>query len=402
MPERYDIIVIGAGIVGLATAYQILQQKKEVRLAVLEKESEVSRHQSGHNSGVIHSGIYYKPGSLKAQNCLRGYQQMVEFCKTHSIPFDLCGKVIVATKKEEIPALNEIYNRGIANGLNGLQYLDEGQIREKEPHTQGVLGLFVPQTGIIDYTVVCKKLGELISNMGGSILLDHKVTAVREEHDQLFIESSRGHYQSDYLINCAGLQSDEITRMVIGQSRVKIIPFRGEYYVLKEEKASLVKNLIYPVPNPEFPFLGVHFTRMINGGVEAGPNAVLAFKKEGYRKTDFSLSDLMTYAGFSGFWKIIRKFWRTGMGEMYRSISKKAFTKSLQMLIPEITSDDLLPGGSGVRAQACDKEGNLIDDFYFEYSSRSLHVCNAPSPAATSCLAIGETIVKKMQENYSL
>lgn len=388
----YDIAIVGAGIVGLATALKIKEKQPELNVVVLEKENKVAAHQTGNNSGVIHSGIYYKPGSLKAKNCIDGYHMLIEFCDKHSIPYDLCGKIIVATSDSELTALDNIYNRGIENGLKGLRYINSDEIKAIEPHTYGVKGLVVPQTGIVDYKVVAAKYAEVFQKAGGIMMLNTKVNGVKEQNGNITISTTKGEIESKLIVNCAGLYCDKIAAYTIDDLQVKIIPFRGEYYSLKKEKRQLVKNLIYPVPDPNFPFLGVHFTRRIDGEIEAGPNAVLAFRREGYKKSQISLSDLFESLTWGGFIKVAKKYWRTGFGEFYRSFSKAAFTKALQKLLPEIKKSDLEPGGAGVRAQACDKDGGLIDDFYIKELPGQIHVLNAPSPAATSSLSIGNTI----------
>jgi L-2-hydroxyglutarate oxidase len=393
---KYDVIVIGGGIVGLATAYQLLKQNSKLQIVILEKEEKIALHQTGNNSGVIHSGIYYKSGSEKAKNCKKGYQMLLDFCDKENIKYDLCGKVIVAVEKKEIPILEEIYERGVKNGLKGLTYLNEKELKEKEPYVNGIKGVWVPQAGIIDYKVVAAKYAEKIIAYGGQIKLGHQVTDVKIQEDKVLVKTNQGDLIAKLMVNCAGLYSDKIAQ-ITGQGRdFKIIPFRGEYYDLKPEKRSLVKGLIYPVPNPEFPFLGVHFTRMIDGGVEAGPNAVLAFKREGYKNTQFNLKELIETLTYSGFIKIAMKYWKDGSYEMYRSFSKRAFVKAMQTLIPSITEKDVIKGGAGVRAQACTKDGKLVDDFLILEQKRVINVCNAPSPAATSSLAIGETISKKI------
>lgn len=390
-----EITIIGAGITGLATAYSILNKNPEVKLLLVEKENEVAKHQTGNNSGVIHSGIYYKPGSLKAINCKRGYQMLLDFCDENNIEYDICGKVIAATSENELHALENIYNRGIENGLNGLEYLSENQLKEKEYHVNGIKGIFVPQTGIIDFKVVSEKLAELIRKKGGEIIFNTSLQKIKNSQDEIIIETNNGEYHSKFVITCAGLQSDRIARMTKPDLDVRIIPFRGEYYKLKDSSKTLVKNLIYPVPDPAFPFLGVHFTRMINGDVECGPNAVFSFKREGYSKISFDLKDTIESITWRGFHKVALNYWQVGMGEFYRSFNKNAFVKALQKLIPEIKESDLIKGGAGVRAQACDKNGKLIDDFYFVEQKNIIHVCNAPSPAATSALSIGEYIFEK-------
>lgn len=388
----HDVAIVGAGIVGLATALQIKQQRPELSVLVLEKENKVAAHQTGNNSGVIHSGIYYKPGSLKAKNCMDGYQLLIDFCKKHNIPYELCGKIIVATSDNELPALDNIYKRGIENGLEGLKYISTEEIRAIEPHTYGVRGLLVPQTGIVDYKVVAAKYAEVFQSLGGEIRFQTKVTGVKANEKDVWINTDKGDANARLLINCAGLYCDKIAAFTIPDLDVKIIPFRGEYYSLKKEKRSLVKHLIYPVPDPNFPFLGVHFTRRIDGEIEAGPNAVLAFRREGYKKTQINLSELFESLTWGGFIKVAKKYWKTGFGEFYRSFSKAAFTKALQKLLPEIQQADLEPGGAGVRAQACDKDGGLIDDFCIREIKGQIHVLNAPSPAATSSLSIGKSI----------
>ena len=384
----FDIIIVGGGIVGLATALQIQRSRPSLKLLLLEKESQLARHQTGNNSGVIHSGLYYKPGSLKATNCIRGYHLIVEFCKEQGIPFDLCGKIVVATEEFERPQLATLYDRGIQNGLTGMKKLKQEELHDYEPHVRGLEGIFVPQTGIVDYRVVAEKYGELLRNNGAEIHLSEKVIKIEIST----VVTDKGSYTTKLVINCAGLYSDKVAAMTVENLKVRIIPFRGEYYKLREDKEFLVKNLIYPVPDPSFPFLGVHFTRMAKGGVEAGPNAVLAFKREGYKKSDINLKELSESLMWPGFQKVAKKYWRTGLGEMYRSFSKAAFTKALQKLIPEIRENDLVPGGAGVRAQACDRDGGLVDDFMILESANAINVCNAPSPAATSSLAIGETV----------
>jgi L-2-hydroxyglutarate oxidase len=390
---EFDITIVGGGIVGLATAYQLNIKEPNLKILLLEKEESVASHQTGNNSGVIHSGIYYKPGSLKAKNCIDGYHQLIKFAKEFSIPFELCGKVIVATKKEQLPQLKMLFGRGKENRLDGLRYLNSrDELNEHEPHVNGLAGIFVPQTGIIDYKAMAKQMAKQIMLNGVEIRVGERVINMERDGSFQHISTIKSVYRSKFVINCAGLQSDRVSRMTTEELNLKIIPFRGEYYELKEDKQYLVKNLIYPVPDPNFPFLGVHFTRMINGGVEAGPNAVLAFAREGYKKSDINLRELAETIAWPGFQKVALKYWKTGLGEMYRSFSKTAFTKALQELIPEITSSDLLPGGAGVRAQACDKEGGLLDDFAIITNDHVVNVCNAPSPAATSSLAIGQYI----------
>lgn len=388
----YDSIIVGGGIVGLATALRLSSAPHHKKVLVIEKEKEVAKHQTGNNSGVIHSGIYYKPGSLKATNCIRGYHQLIDFCKKNEVPFDLCGKIIVATDEHELQALKNIGDRGIQNGLTGLKNLTQQELQEYEPHVAGVAGIFVPQTGIVDYKVVAQKYAQLIQQQGGEIRLGEKVLEVQETNGKQVVITQKTSYTTTLVINCAGLYSDKVARLTSKNVDVKIIPFRGEYYKLREDKEYLVKNLIYPVPDSNFPFLGVHFTRMMKGGVEAGPNAVLAFQREGYKKSDINLRELAESLAWPGFQKVMANYWRTGLGEMYRSFSKAAFTKALQKLIPEIQESDLVEGGAGVRAQACDRTGGLVDDFMILEEKGAINVCNAPSPAATSSLAIGETV----------
>jgi (S)-2-hydroxyglutarate dehydrogenase len=390
----YDITIIGGGIVGLATALQLKKTNPFLNILLLEKEDELAKHQTGNNSGVIHSGLYYKPGSLKATNCIHGYHLLIDFCKENEIPFDLCGKIVVATNENELPLLENLYVRGQQNGLQNLKKLGKEELLEHEPHVAGLAGIFVPQTGIVDYKIVAQKYGDLIQSKGGQINLGEKVLDIQSSEDKSVVITQKASYTTKLVINCAGLYSDKVARMTVPNLNVKIIPFRGEYYKLTKEKEYLVKNLIYPVPDPNFPFLGVHFTRMAKGGVEAGPNAVLAFKREGYKKSDINLSELGETLAWPGFRKVASKYWRTGFGEMYRSFSKAAFTKALQKLIPEIVESDLAPGGAGVRAQACDRNGGLVDDFLILEENKVINVCNAPSPAATSSLAIGETVSK--------
>jgi L-2-hydroxyglutarate oxidase len=389
-----DITIIGGGIVGLATALKIQSANPKLKILVLEKESSLALHQTGNNSGVIHSGLYYKPGSLKAINCIRGYNMLLDFCRTNEIPFDLCGKIVVATEQQELPLLENLYTRGQQNGLTNLKKLTAEELKEYEPHVAGLAGIFVPQTGIVDYILVANKYGEVFQKNGGTIHLNEKVLDIQHTNTHSVVITQTTSYTSKLVINCAGLYSDKVARMTVPNLNVKIIPFRGEYFKLKKEKEYLVKNLIYPVPDPNFPFLGVHFTRMAKGGVEAGPNAVLAFSREGYKKSNINVSELAESLAWPGFQKVVAKYWRTGMGEMYRSFSKAAFTKALQKLLPEIQESDLVEGGAGVRAQACDRNGGLVDDFLILEDAGVINVCNAPSPAATSSLAIGETVSK--------
>jgi len=391
---QYDVVVIGGGIVGLATAFQLKKSNPGLKLVLLEKENQLAKHQTGNNSGVIHSGLYYKPGSLKAINCIHGYHLLIDFCRANDIPFELCGKIVVATEEQELPLLENLYKRGEQNGLQNLKKLSKDQLKEYEPHVNGLAGIFVPQTGIVDYKKVAEKYGELIQKSDANIHFGEQVIGVQQNENKKVVITQKTSYTTRLVINCAGLYSDKVARMTVEKLNVKIIPFRGEYFKLRKEKEYLVKNLIYPVPDPNFPFLGVHFTRMAKGGVEAGPNAVLAFRREGYKKTDINLSELAETLAWPGFQKVAAKYWKTGFGEMYRSFSKAAFTKALQKLIPEIQQEDLVEGGAGVRAQACDRDGGLVDDFMILEEPNVINVCNAPSPAATSSLAIGETVSK--------
>ncbi len=395
MALNADVAIIGAGIVGLAIGREIVSRFPNSSVVILEKESSLACHQTGHNSGVIHSGIYYLPGSLKATLCRAGATSMIRYCEEHSIPVDVCGKVVVATDQSELPRLEILFQRGQANGLPGLQMLSAEEIREREPHSSGIRGIHVPGTAIVDYRVVAQRYAQEIEGRGGKILLSSQVTNLRTTVRSTTIETTGEAVEAKLVINCAGLQSDRISRMADARLPISIVPFRGEYYELAPAKHHLVKGLIYPVPDPKFPFLGVHFTRRIGGGVEAGPNAVLAWKREGYSKTSFNLRDSFEFATFPGFWRMAAKNWRASVGEYYRSWRKAAFVHALQKLIPELAAEDLIPGGSGVRAQAVDKSGKLVDDFHIAYTQGMIHVCNVPSPAATASLAIAEHIVSQ-------
>lgn len=389
---KTEVAVIGGGIVGLATAYHLKKNNPELDLIVIEKEDRIAKHQTGNNSGVIHSGLYYKPGSLKAQNCINGYGMLLEFCDEHRIKYDLCGKLVVATQESELPGLRKLFDRGRENGLENLKMLNKVELQQIEPHLNGIQAIQVPQTGIIDYKEVCAKLAEIITTQGAKILLHTTVKSIDEDDDKIQIITNKNFIEADVVVNCAGLYSDKVTSMQVENTDTKIIPFRGEYYELTQEAEHLVKHLIYPVPDPAFPFLGVHFTRMIGGGIEAGPNAVLAFRREGYHRLDFNFSEFMESIMWPGFQKVMKKYWKTGFGELYRSFSKRAFTKALQRLIPEIRQEHLVPAPAGVRAQACDREGGLLDDFKIVEKEKAVHVVNAPSPAATSSLSIGKTV----------
>jgi L-2-hydroxyglutarate oxidase len=394
------IIIIGGGIVGLATAYNLSQQHPAYHITILEKENELSFHQSGRNSGVLHSGIYYRPGSLKARNCRAGKALMETFCSEQEIPFQLCGKVIVATREEERPILHDIYARGQANGVD-CELIDRARLQEIEPHTAGIEAIHVPESGIVDYKRVCLRLAKILEENGHKIVTAARVVDVQEQERQVTAVTTKGEYKGDYLLNCAGLHSDRVTKMTGMDSPAQIIPFRGEYYELKPEAEYLCSSLIYPVPDPKFPFLGVHFTLMISGRVECGPNAVLAFAREGYYLTDFNSSDLWETLRYPGFQKLAGKYWRTGLGEMWRSASKKAFVKALQQLVPAIEEEHLVKAPAGIRAQAIQPNGSMMDDFAFQESERVVNVVNAPSPAATSSLAIGQTIVEKLAPRFA-
>ena len=389
---KYNIAIVGTGIVGLATGVQILKKDPGLKICFIEKESTIAQHQTGHNSGVIHSGIYYKPGSLKALNCKRGYDLMLEFVRAHDIPYELCGKIIVATEEKELSALDNIYKRGIENELKGLELLDCREIKEIEPNAAGIKAIYVPQTGITNYKLVAKKYKELLEEKGADFYFQHKVIDLNNEKSSITIVTNKGRLQSDKVINCGGLYSDKLAQITFDNLEYKIVPFRGEYYELKPNAKHLVKGLIYPVPDPSFPFLGVHFTKTIQGGVECGPNAVFAFSREGYQKSNINVNELFESLTYSGFLSLAMKHWKAGCMEMYRSFSKAAYVESLQKLIPSITGDDVLQDGAGVRAQAVKKDGSMVDDFLILHSDNIINVCNAPSPAATASLAIGEHI----------
>ncbi len=395
--QEFDCVVVGGGIVGLSVAWAILERKPDCRIAVVEKENAVARHQTGRNSGVIHSGIYYKPGSLKAKLCRAGNQRLLEFCQEHDIPHEVCGKVIVVTTAAEIPLMANLYARGVANGLM-VKKLTASEVKELEPNVNCLAGIHVPSTGIVDFGAVCRKLAELIQTRGGNLRLGTKLLGFRPEGRQAILETSNGELAGRRIINCAGLQSDRVAILNGAQPGARIVPFRGEYYELNPERRSLVRNLIYPVPDPQFPFLGVHFTRMIDGSVHAGPNAVLSLKREGYNRTSFDLRDFIDTMTYVGFWRMAAKHAKAGLAEIHRSFSKKAFVHSLQRLIPEIQEEDLLPGSAGVRAQALRPDGGLVDDFLIVNGPRAIHVCNAPSPAATASLEIGRVIAEQIAE----
>ena len=386
------VIIIGGGLVGLGTAYKLQLRCPSARVTVLEKEDRVCGHQSGHNSGVLHAGLYYKPGSLKARLAVSGIREMVAFCQQHAVPHEICGKLVVAADESEVPRLRSLHERGTQNGLEGLRLLDREQMLEVEPHVGGVAALRVPQEGIVDYEKVCEALQREVEAKSGSVVLGAKVTALQLKNGEWRVGTTAGDYPADFVINCAGLHCDRVSTLAGEKREVRIVPFRGEYYKIKAERQQLVRNLIYPVPDPQFPFLGVHFTRLIHGGIEAGPNAVLAFAREGYRKTDINLADLWDALTFSGLWRFLAQHKRMSWDELRRSFSRRLFCESLQRLVPEIRADDLAPGGAGVRAQAMSPEGGLVQDFCLLHRPRALHVLNAPSPAATAALAIGEEI----------
>ncbi|MDT9177276.1 MAG: L-2-hydroxyglutarate oxidase [Limnospira sp. PMC 1291.21] len=395
----YNLAIIGGGIVGLSTAYSLSLTHPRAKIIILEKEKSWAFHQTGNNSGVIHSGIYYKPGSLKATLCSQGNLSMVNFCEQHGIKYDVCGKIIVATEPEELPLLDNLYQRGLDNQIPVAKITPE-EVAEIEPHVRCLAAIKVGSTGIVSYSEVSAKYADLVAEKGGNLRLNTKVHKITETSQGLVLATNQGEFVTDFVINCAGLYSDRITELTQVKPPAKIIPFRGEYYELIPEKRYLVKNLIYPVPNPDFPFLGVHFTRMIDGSVHAGPNAVLSLKREGYKKTDVDLGELMEILTYPGLWKLAAKYWSDGVEEIIRSFSKAAFVRSLQRLIPEITGEDIIPTHAGVRAQALMPNGGLVDDFLIVEKPRALHVCNAPSPAATASLEIGKAIAQKVP-NYS-
>lgn len=395
--QEADVVIVGGGIVGLATAWQIGNRYPQLRVAVLEKEQEVGSHQTGHNSGVLHSGIYYKPGSLRAANCRSGKAAMEAFCQEHGVPYDICGKVIVAVDEQELPRLDTIFERGQANGVR-CEMITRERLCELEPHTAGIKAIHVPEAGIVNYAAVARKLAEILEQRGGQVLLGWRVIKMREEKGGVVVVTKAGEIKAKHVVTTGGLQSDQLARMSGHPTPNRIVPFRGEYYDLKPDAEHFCRNLIYPVPDPAFPFLGVHFTRMIQGGIECGPNAVLAFAREGYRKTDLNLGDLLGTLTYAGFLRLAAKHWRTGAGEMWRSWSKAAFVRALQHLIPDIRSEHLVPARTGVRAQAVSPDGMVIDDFLIESSGPFVNVLNAPSPAATSALNVGKLILEKLAE----
>ena len=396
-----DVIIIGGGIVGLATAFRLLEARPAARILLLEKESQLAAHQTGNNSGVLHSGLYYKPGSEKARLSVSGLQQMTAFCREHGVAHEICGKIVVATSEDELPRLENLWERGHANGLLGLRKLTPEQIKEIEPHAAGLAAIQVPQEGIVDYPSVCKKLGELIRNAGGEIRLNTRVQKIVQDSGNWTVETSAGDFQTKFVVTCGGLHADRLVRAAGQTPTAKIVPFRGEYFQIKKERQFLVRHLIYPVPDPKFSFLGVHFTRLVHGGIEAGPNAVLAFAREGYKWTTINLRDLTESLFYPGLWKFLVKYPSMCGYEIRRSLSKTEFARSLQKLVPEIRAEDLETGGAGVRAQAMLLDGRLVEDFHFEEARGTLHVINAPSPAATASLAIGAKISEKVLTRLS-
>jgi (S)-2-hydroxyglutarate dehydrogenase len=403
MPEQaYDIVIIGGGIVGLATAMELLTCYPSLRMAVLEKERELASHQTGHNSGVIHSGIYYTPGSLKAKACVAGKARLISFCDEHNIPYELCGKVIVATREEELPRLERLYQYGQANGVSGLEMIGPERLREIEPSAVGIKALYSPNTGIVDYGQVARVYAHEITERGGQILTNHKVISIDQKNGRYQLLTPSASIEARYVISCAGLYADHVAQLTGMQAIPRIVPFRGDYYILRPERAGMVRGMIYPVPDPRFPFLGAHFTRRMNGEVWLGPNAVLAFAREGYRRLDLNVRELAETLGYQGFRKLAFKYWRVGLAEMYRDFSKAAFLKDLQRYMPDLNPADLRPGPSGVRAQALAPNGTLVDDFVVNHEGGALHVRNAPSPAATSSLAIAEMIADSASKNFDL
>jgi len=400
MSNKFDFIIVGGGVVGLATAYKLQLKFSQKSIAILEKENGVASHQTGRNSGVIHSGIYYKPGSYKAKNCFDGRNQLVKYAEEKNVPYEECGKVIVATKKEELPILEDIFQRGIENRTEGIKFLNSEEIKEKEPFIEGIKAIYVPTAGIIDYVALCESFSKEIStiNSKSHFIKNCEVRNVISENGNSILRTSLGTFEAKKVIFCAGLQSDRKAKKDNLELDMKIVGFRGDYFELKPDAEHKIKNLVYPVPDPKFPFLGVHFTRMINGGIECGPNAVFTFKREGYNKTSFSLKDSSEALAYKGTWKLFRKHWRKGIDEYKRAFSKKLFVKELQKMMPSLTVDDVRTARSGVRAQAIDYNGNMVDDFKILKKNNNIHVINAPSPAATACLAIADEIVNVVLE----
>jgi L-2-hydroxyglutarate oxidase LhgO len=396
----HDCVVVGGGIVGLAVAMKLAHSKSRCSVAVLEKEREFGAHQTGHNSGVIHSGIYYRPGSLKARLCFEGAGQLIRFCVEHDIPHRMCGKIVVASEPGEIPFLQELHRRGTANGIEGLRLISSEEVREHEPHVKCVAGMHVPTTGIVDFQRVARTCARVFERSGGTLISGCEVKAIRSDGETIRIQTSVGNVKSRFLVNCSGLHADRVARLAGVNPPCRIVPFRGEYYEIRPSRAHLVRTLVYPVPDPRFPFLGVHFTRMINGKVEAGPNAVFSLAREGYTRSTFSAVDTFESLSYPGFWRLAARFWKPGFEEVRRSYSKKLFHRALTKLIPMVEIDDLIPGGAGVRAQALQKDGALLDDFLILPHGRSIHVLNAPSPAATSSLAIADHILRESLSHF--
>jgi L-2-hydroxyglutarate oxidase len=396
MDRAFDLIVVGGGIVGAATAYQYRQRHPSARIAVFEKEARPAAHQTGRNSGVIHSGLYYKPGSLKARTCLSGYAQLLDFCAENAVAHEVCGKIVVATDAQEAARLRGLAERGTQNGLQGLRFVDTAQAREIEPHIEAFEALWVPQTGIVDYVGMTQKLLDRATEGQGSLRLNCRVLELTRKGAVSEVKTTEGTFEAPYVVVCAGLQSDRIAAKDGVRNGIRIVPFRGDYYDLTPEAAHKVRNLVYPVPDPEFPFLGVHFTRMVEGGVECGPNAVFSFAREGYTKTAFDAKDSASALGFGGTWRLFAQHWRYGLGEYERAFSKPKFLKALQKMMPGLQMEDIVPGRAGIRAQALDQSGKLVDDFVIERGAAAVHVINAPSPAATASLAIGEEILRRL------
>lgn len=399
---KYDFIIVGAGIVGLSTAYKLSCEFTDVNILVLEKENRVATHQTGNNSGVIHSGIYYAPNSYRAKNCVEGRHQLVAFCKEHGIAHEICGKIIVATEEEDRPRLDKIFETGKINQIEGIRKIDRQELVEIEPYARGIEAIHVPCSGIVNFVGVCDRLKTLIEDNGNRVLCGHKVQKIQRNGKDLHVTTDNADFTSRFLINCAGLYSDHVAESAGIRTSIQIVPFRGEYYELKPEVRHFVNGLIYPMPNPAFPFLGVHFTKMVDGSVECGPNAVFAFKREGYDKLSFDLNETIETLNFPGFWELAKKYWRMGLDEYYRSFSKKAFVEDLQKLVPAIRAEHLKPSPAGVRAMALQPNGEILDDFHFEVTGNEIHVLNAPSPAATAGLAIGDEIVRKAQKHFDL
>jgi len=402
LEREYDIVIIGGGIVGLATAMELLTRYPALKLVILEKEHELAQHQTGHNSGVIHSGIYYAPGSLKAKACVAGKAKLIQFCDEHSVPYELCGKVIVATHEEELPRLEQLYQRGLANGVPDLEMIGPERLREIEPYAVGIKALYSPTTGIVNFGQVARAYAHEVTSHGGEILTGHEVKTIEQRNGRYRLFTPSDVVEARYVISCAGLFADRVARLSGMPAAPQIVPFRGDYYILRRQRTGMVRGMIYPVPDPRFPFLGVHFTCRVNGDVWLGPNAVLAFAREGYRRYDISAGDLWETLRYRGFRKLALKYWRVGLEEMYRDYSKAAFLKALQRYVPDLRPADLLPGPAGVRAQALASDGTLVDDFVVDHQGGMLHVRNAPSPAATSSLAIAEMIADTAQQNFAL